>query len=425
MTQKRTSNKFQEKNTFQFDVTNEWKSIYSFKQSNSMAWLFVAIATCIYLFSGCTGNAPNFEICMVDRIGRGTNVYDGDSTFHLLIIPLTSTEAVVDENNLLERSIAKRFQEFFKTDSLAAEVVVACKMNTIPSQGELEKLLTTYRADCIVWGSFDMTNKTSLTMNYITQDRFLGMDSWSQGKEVVRIKNGALHEKIDSGLITGSIEDVIFWNFTWIALNKGDYKKSLEYVLKIGRYSQFSNYNVLKIRGFNYLKLGYDSLAYESLTKARKLREEPISLNDLGIVTYRLGRYNEAITVLNRAIEIDPNYEFAYASRGAAYNLKGQVNKALQDYEMAYSLDTNSVVTKYNMAAINYILGNYQQALKYINQLIQNFPNDGEYHGGKAEILLAMGKIDQAKKSIGTARSIDPQNIELITIEKLVYAKEG
>jgi tetratricopeptide (TPR) repeat protein len=43
----------------------------------------------------------------------------------------------------------------------------------------------------------------------------------------------------------------------------------------------------------------------------------------------------------SQAIRLNPNYADAYSNRGFAYNQKGQKNQAIADLEKAVSLDPN------------------------------------------------------------------------------------
>jgi tetratricopeptide (TPR) repeat protein len=53
------------------------------------------------------------------------------------------------------------------------------------------------------------------------------------------------------------------------------------------------------------------------------------------------GQYDMALKDYGKAIKLEPNYAFAYASRGVAYNQKGQKGQAMKDLNKAISLDPN------------------------------------------------------------------------------------
>ena len=51
--------------------------------------------------------------------------------------------------------------------------------------------------------------------------------------------------------------------------------------------------------------------------------------------------YNQAIKDYDKAIELKPNYAYAYNNRGIAYNKKGNYDQAIKDYDEAISLNPN------------------------------------------------------------------------------------
>jgi tetratricopeptide (TPR) repeat protein len=52
-----------------------------------------------------------------------------------------------------------------------------------------------------------------------------------------------------------------------------------------------------------------------------------------------MDRYDEALTDLNRAIELDPGDAGYYAARGQAYQATGRNDEALADFDRATELD--------------------------------------------------------------------------------------
>ena len=55
--------------------------------------------------------------------------------------------------------------------------------------------------------------------------------------------------------------------------------------------------------------------------------------NNRGNAYNGLGNYRQAIEDFNRAIEIKPDYAEAYYNRGNAYNSLGNYRQAIEDYE--------------------------------------------------------------------------------------------
>ena len=52
-----------------------------------------------------------------------------------------------------------------------------------------------------------------------------------------------------------------------------------------------------------------------------------------------MGNYDEALKDYDKAIELDPNYTFAYNNRGLAFYKLDKFEEALKDYDKAIELD--------------------------------------------------------------------------------------
>ena len=76
---------------------------------------------------------------------------------------------------------------------------------------------------------------------------------------------------------------------------------------------------------------------------ANQFPSEPAIPNILGAIYAGLGRYKEAITNYNKAIELKPDYAEAYNNRGNALNKLGENEEATYSYYKALKLDPKYV----------------------------------------------------------------------------------
>jgi tetratricopeptide (TPR) repeat protein len=109
---------------------------------------------------------------------------------------------------------------------------------------------------------------------------------------------------------------------------------------------------------------GADVLTYVSTLASR------------GQVYRVLDRYEEALGDLNRAIEQDPQYAWAFAERGETYRLMGQYGKAFRDFSRAIELD----------------------------------PDEDWALSKRAELHLSFRRLDPALEDLDLAISIDPDD---------------
>lgn len=117
-------------------------------------------------------------------------------------------------------------------------------------------------------------------------------------------------------------------------------------------------------------------------------------------------RYDEALTVINLALEHDDsNYDY--------YNIKALIldnlerfEESLKYYDKSYELSKMNVILKnkarslYHWASkLHFPENNLEKALDVINQALEISPNEKEYWFLKGEIYEGMGDLIQARKA--------------------------
>lgn len=127
--------------------------------------------------------------------------------------------------------------------------------------------------------------------------------------------------------------------------------KNIEYMTKAFEYNSFGNSEAVEqivplssqIYQLNYpsdIKQKVFDLAYKEI----KLQVEKTPNDTRYLVLYgsflnRFGKYDEALTVLNKAIETSPKKPAVYLELGSVYLGKGDTNKALEIFEKAYNIE--------------------------------------------------------------------------------------
>jgi serine/threonine-protein kinase len=76
----------------------------------------------------------------------------------------------------------------------------------------------------------------------------------------------------------------------------------------------------------------------------------PKFYNDRGIAHGEKGKYDQAISDFNKAIEINPRYGKAYNNRGIVYRLKGRYDQAIADFNKAMQINPMDAQAYNNLA---------------------------------------------------------------------------
>ncbi len=121
-------------------------------------------------------------------------------------------------------------------------------------------------------------------------------------------------------------------------------------------------------------------------------------------------RYEEAVNELRRAIVIADNNALAFQLLGPLYMESGQYEQALAVLMRAEELDPNSLPTKSSLARLNYGLGRHEIALKYFASVLRTdavFPDLARL---AAKSALSAGDTVLARKYIARALLDNPQD---------------
>jgi tetratricopeptide (TPR) repeat protein len=170
---------------------------------------------------------------------------------------------------------------------------------------------------------------------------------------------------------------------------------------------------------------------------------DPGAQNNLGVLYFRRGLFDEAITAFSHAVALDENMrvarqnlEIAYARAGAGENRTrelarrleqspddiaalvesgiaeksgGNLDQAEQRFRRALQLDPNSSVLHFFLAEIFYNRGNGEEALRFLRRSIDLNPSNPDAHYLAGFILGDLGRLDEAKEANRRALALNPR----------------
>ncbi len=117
----------------------------------------------------------------------------------------------------------------------------------------------------------------------------------------------------------------------------------------------------------------------------------------------RLGRYEQAIPDLDKAIQFDPKRATAYQNRGAAYNSLGQYERALKDLDTALKLDPRCAGAYCNRGVAHDGLKQYDQALLDLSEALRLRPRNPTILLNRAGLYAKLGMLDSAVRDYDEA----------------------
>jgi tetratricopeptide (TPR) repeat protein len=132
-------------------------------------------------------------------------------------------------------------------------------------------------------------------------------------------------------------------------------------------------------------------------------------------VAYRIkGEYDKAIDDFSEAIKLRPSYANAFNNRGVAHRNKRDLNGALADYDQAIRLKPDYAAAFYNHGLVYEEKGEYQRAVDEFTLVLQLAPQDPLVLFRRGEALLKTGNVGAANADIAAARAIKPDIAEAI-----------
>jgi len=115
-----------------------------------------------------------------------------------------------------------------------------------------------------------------------------------------------------------------------------------------------------------------------------------------GAVLIKMGRYEEAMACINRALRINPRNEITWNSRGNALVKLNQYYKGMRCFDEALGINPRYEVAWNNKGNLYARLRRYDEAVKCYNRAIELEPSYKDAWVNKGYVLVRMGRFKEA-----------------------------
>jgi tetratricopeptide (TPR) repeat protein len=140
-------------------------------------------------------------------------------------------------------------------------------------------------------------------------------------------------------------------------------------------------------------------------------------------VAYRLkGEYDRAIQDYGQAIKLDAKSATAYANRGVAYDNKGEYDRAIQDYDQAIKLKPSAEV-HFNRGNAYLGKGQHDHAIDDYNQALKLKPDFAAALDNRCWARAVVGVLRQALADCNEALRLMPNNAATLDSRGFVFLK--
>ena len=121
----------------------------------------------------------------------------------------------------------------------------------------------------------------------------------------------------------------------------------------------------------------------------------------LGILTFSACTNIPKIIVLNDPLSADE-----HISLGLSYELKGEYDPAIEEYDKALRKDKKNYIPLYYSANVYYRKKEYGQAEDYYNKALKIVPENGDIHNNLSWVYIDTGRFEEAEGEIEKALKI-------------------
>ena len=132
-------------------------------------------------------------------------------------------------------------------------------------------------------------------------------------------------------------------------------------------------------------------------------------LLNMGITRARQGRTGEAVEYFQRAIRVQPKSAKAHAELGVELAKQNRNDAALEELSHALDLAPNDADAHTNLGLVLARLGKVQEALDELHQAVWFNPKSAEAHNNLGLVLLASGKTRESIPEFQTALRLNPE----------------
>ena len=113
---------------------------------------------------------------------------------------------------------------------------------------------------------------------------------------------------------------------------------------------------------------------------------------------FLMNKIEQALKVVDKAIECDPNFAEAYNKKGDCYIRLGKIEDALKCYLKSQELNPNIQNNYYDLGRTYLLLGDYENSLQNFKKAYEMKPQD-DIHAFIGKIYFDQNMIEEAKQS--------------------------
>lgn len=160
-------------------------------------------------------------------------------------------------------------------------------------------------------------------------------------------------------------------------------------------------------------------------TFEKRFEAEPERLIQIGFFYVSVEAPNDAVRILEHAVELAPNDHRAYNSLGTAYIISLRLDDAATAFLKAIEIEPKEEFAYASLANLRNATGNPVEAIELYKKQIEVKPDEPESYGGLAVAYLLNDQETEASNALAQSLALSPRNFRLYTQLAYYYVSRG
>ncbi len=208
-----------------------------------------------------------------------------------------------------------------------------------------------------------------------------------------------------------------------IYVRAGQDEKAIPYYEQIITFSPSNTAAMISLGGI-YRRLKRYEESVSILQKAQDI-ENSVSVNyNLGFTYKEMGDYDEAVDAFESVISNNPDDVLAHNHLGSIYYALKEYDKSISAFKRGLQVDQNHPILNYNLAHSYEDLRNYPDAIRCYEIALKTRPGWIEAIRDFSELLIKCQNTKQAQELVEQSIKLHPDDVEMLCILGRIYLNQ-
>jgi len=140
--------------------------------------------------------------------------------------------------------------------------------------------------------------------------------------------------------------------------------------------------------------------AIKYFQKANELKEDYISLYNIGSLYYKKGEYKKAILILEKSKQHKPDYIMSSLVTGLSYSRLSNIKAAVSNFINVLMIDPSNKTALAALSILYYNSGRISDSYQLMTRLSEKYPADDKIINIKSDILYYSGEAAKSVQEI-------------------------